>query len=110
MPGLKEAQAGALQNDAGQDPRHIGAGIDADTVRAQQGVGIGRMAVDDDLAEIGRAVEELLADPEEVFLVLILERNAGFYARMDEIIIADGGARLERLEEAQMGSRKLLEK
>jgi hypothetical protein len=46
------------------------------------------MAVNDDLAEIGRAVQKLVSDPQRVFDALALQRNARAHARVAQEIFA----------------------
>jgi hypothetical protein len=48
------------------------------------------MPVDYDFAEMFLAQQKIVADPQQVLMALLCERDAGSYARMDEIVVAAG--------------------
>ena len=54
----------AFENHAGQSTRHIGSGIDVDSIRQDFGCISWGMAVNDPLPEIHWAVEKFVANPQ----------------------------------------------
>ncbi len=61
-----------------------------------------RMPMHHHRAERLGCVEEFMPDPDEIGLVLRVERHAGPDARMDEEIVADGDVQAKRLVEGEM--------
>ena len=80
---------GFVDPDAGQDARGKGAGINVDPVGPELRHAHGRMAMHDALAEIAVVVKERIADPQEVFLGLILWGDTWPDAGMDELVAAN---------------------
>src|SRR5262249_31631030 len=92
-----------LENRASEPPRHEGTGVDIDAVRQNLWVRNRRMAVHDDFAEIDPACQEGLADPEEVLILLLLERHPRTYTGVADVVLANGERAPQRGEEIEMG-------
>ena len=84
----EKARLGALEDNACQPSGRIGSGVDVDAIGQYLGPLGGGMAVNDDLAEIGRAVQKLVSDPQQIFDALALQRNARTHARVAQEIFA----------------------
>ena len=78
----EEARLRALEHDACQPSGCKGAGIDIDPVRQYLGLLARRMSVNDDPTDVHRAFEKLVANPQQIFDALSLQRDAGPHARM----------------------------
>src|SRR5690242_12052050 len=103
--GREEPAIGAFEADRAQPAGGESAGIEADAVRPLDHAVADAVAVDDQLAELGVAVEEARADPAHVGALLVLDRHAGAQAGMDEDVIADLDPVLERFEESDVALR-----
>src|SRR5580704_1238843 len=86
-----------------------GAGVEVQPIGAQIGHAVGqrRMAVHDQTAVVAAMGQERLPDPQQVEVVLRLERRAGIDAGMDEkapaVVIAQG----QRAQPIEVGARQL---
>ena len=89
---LDEPPFRPLQPDGREDPVPVGAGIDRNPVRMRFGLVDDGVAVDDDEAVIGAALEESVANPAEVLGALLGDRHARADAGMDEQIVAEAEA------------------
>src|SRR5262245_22079374 len=79
---------GAFEYERGQGAAGQRAGIDADAVALQIGPRGDGVAVHDDLAVFRLGLEKLVANPQHVFLDLLLEGKARTNAGMDEEVVA----------------------
>jgi hypothetical protein len=77
--GLQHEVATGLDNQASQPPGGVGTGVDIDPVGAEIGRTYWTMPVDHDLGEIVFAKQEVFADPQQVFVPLVLQ----WYSRPD---------------------------
>src|SRR4051812_24268682 len=96
LASVNEAAFASVDHESRQNARGIGARIDSDSVRPLFDIRRDRVSMDDDKAVIRLIEQERLANPPEVRLILLLERNAGADAGMDEEIIAEAA----RIDEA----------
>src|SRR5215217_5051738 len=103
--GRKEPALVVLDGDGGKVSSDIGAGIDADPVAAFLDPVGDRVAVDDDESMLLAVAEEGLADPAQVLHMLIVDRDAGANAGMDEEIVAEAERVAEAFQELAVGAR-----
>ena len=87
---LEHEKSAAFDDQASQPAGGVGAGIDVDPVWPHVGLEDRRVPVDDDLAETVFAEEKVVANPEQVFLALLLKGNARLHSGMDEEEIPAG--------------------
>ena len=80
MSGRYKSVSAALQHDAGQNPRGEGARVDVDSIWQQFRLPHRRVAMDNDLAKIEPAAEKVIADPQQVCFVLLLQWNSRTYS------------------------------
>ncbi len=99
----------ALQPDRGEDSALVRAGVDADAIGLFVHAVRNRVAVNHHHAVIDLARQEILADPAQVLVHLILQREAGANAGMDEQIVADRDHPLARVEEPDMVARDAID-
>ena len=76
MSGRYESVPAPLQHDAGQNPGGEGTRVDVDSVWQPFRLPHRRVAVDNDLAKIHPAAEKVIADPQQVCFVLLLQWNS----------------------------------
>src|SRR3546814_12611146 len=76
-PRRQKTSCLAFEYEAGQPPRRVSAGIDADAVGPDLGFRRDGVAVHDDLAVVGVGLEKQLANPQHVFLPRSEERRVG---------------------------------
>lgn len=74
----------ALDGQQRQVSGRVGSGVDVDAVRADIGRADRRMTVNDIFAEALLGGQEFLADPEQIRILLAIERDARLDAGMDE--------------------------
>src|SRR4051794_40213840 len=86
--GVDEAPVGPLDDEAGQQVGEEGPGIDADAMGEDLRPAGGRVAMHDQPPSAIAAVEEGIADPHQVLRILLLQRDTGAQAGMDENIVA----------------------
>ena len=86
--GIDDPQVVAFQAERRQDTGLVGAGVDADPVGLEIDLFDGGVAVHDDRPVIIVAVEEFVADSEQVGRALAVELDAGSNPRVREQIIA----------------------
>src|ERR1044071_1550125 len=103
----QEILLAAFEHQRRQHARGERAGVDADAVGLDLRLPRDRVPVDDDLAEILLAAEELLADPEHVLVGLVVERDAGADAGVDEEEVALGAREFERAVKLEVRFRHL---
>src|SRR4051812_38649862 len=75
--GVKVPALLSIDDERGQNSAAISAGVDADPVRTLLDFVADGVAVDDDAAVITVVEQERLADPTQVRLELLLDRNPG---------------------------------
>src|ERR1700758_355233 len=74
--GLHQALVLAVEARGGEHAGGVGPGVEAQAVFEELRLLGGRVAVDDHLAEGAAVLQELVADPEQVALGLVLQRHA----------------------------------
>src|SRR4051812_8012286 len=99
---LQKGARATFEHQTGQVAGGVGAGIDADPVRADVGLGGHTVPVHDDLAVVERREEKLLSDPNEVRRGLTIQGNTGPDSGMDEEVVALRMRQLQRLEEVEL--------
>jgi len=85
--GVQEASVAALQDQAGEAARAVGAGVDADAVGPNIGLGLDRVAVHHPLIEALVGLQERVADPNHVAFLLVVDGDTGAQAGVNEQII-----------------------
>ena len=99
---VKQPSAVAFDCKRAKDACAVGTGVDRDTVRPLLHLAADRMAMNHHEAMVGFVEQEGLADPPHVRLSLLLQRNAGPDAGVDEEIVAEAAAIGEALQERDM--------
>src|SRR5262249_31008346 len=99
---LNESGPTVAEHDRGQATREEHAGVDVDAIALQLGLAgdVGRVTVYDDEAVIAFVVQELLPDPDQRPLRLILERPFRNYPGMNEEVFLP--LRLDHLGQRQL--------
>ena len=105
--GLKKPALVSLQHQGREHAGGIGAGVDADAVGPQLRFLGNGVAVHHQLAEIGVARQEFVANPHQVLPDLVRYRHAGAQARMHEEIVAFLVRQLHAAQEFEMILRHL---
>src|SRR5690242_6227475 len=85
---LQKGPFGAFENEGGERAAGERAGIDADAVALHIGPRGDGVAVHDDLAVLRLGLEKLVANPQQIFFDLLLERNARTNAGVNEEVVA----------------------
>lgn len=104
---LQHENCGAFDCDTGQHAAAPGAGIDIDAIVTDIDMRDGRMPVHDDLSMIPLGNQKFVANPEQIMLILRMDRNGGAYAGMNEEKIAAFEGVSKTLQEQQMRLRKI---
>src|SRR5579883_3462435 len=102
----EEPMPAAFEHKAGEDACGIGAGVDSDPVLPYLGRLCDAVPVDYDLAVVALVVEEGLADPKDILVLLVVERDAGKDAGMDEKIVALNVPALKPAQETHVPRRR----
>src|SRR5579875_995527 len=102
----QEPMPAAFEHKAGEDACGIGAGVDSDPVLPYLGRLCDAVPVDYDLAVVALVVEEGLADPKDILVLLVVERDAGKDAGMDEKIVALNVPALKPAQETHVPRRR----
>jgi hypothetical protein len=100
--GWKRSNYGAFNYDTSQSTGRKGAGVDVDSIRSEIGCVDRRMPVNDEALELLLAGKKFVTYPEQVFLFLLLDRNARPNTGVDKEEISAGEREIERLEKFEM--------
>src|SRR3954462_6647828 len=98
----------ALDCEQGQVAGRVSAGVDVDPVRADIRDADRGMAVDDIFAEASFGLEEFLADPEQILLLLAFQSYAWLDTGVHKEEVATREGRAELLKKRKMPRRKRL--
>ena len=89
----------ALDRDAGESSRPPRSGVDVDSVLPDIGMRHWRVAVNDEFTVVLCRVEKLMTNPEQIVVVLLLDRDVRANAGMHEQEISAAKAVAEALQE-----------
>src|SRR4051794_33635018 len=100
VTGVEEPPVRPLDCKRGEHAGAIGARVDSDAIRALIHLLRDGVAVDDDEPIIGSLVgEEWVTNPPQIRLALLVNRNSGANARVDEQIVTKSAAIHEAFKE-----------
>src|SRR3954465_11722095 len=103
--GRQETALGSLGKERGETSAAVSSGVDCDAVVEVARLLDDAMAMDDDRFVTQIAVEEVAPDPAQIMRVLVLDRDTGPDAGVDEQIITDPEAVVEAAQEIDVQAR-----